>query len=172
MTSENNNRSNASVNKAIEYLRLMEQDGCTISDLIAALESLPNYDESSSQRVSECRPVDMTLRAQVSEILKELEVPKNLIGYEYLKTAIVLAYHKPSTLKPITQRLYPAIANVCNSNMSSVVHGMMYAIEATWKCGDPNKFSKYLGKTTFQNKSRPTTSKFISTIVKYLDSDG
>ncbi len=172
MTSENNNRSNASVNKAIEYLRKMEQDGCTISDLIARLESLSNPDESSFQCASECQPADITLRAQVGEILKELGVPQNLIGYQYLETAIILAYHKPSTLKPITQRLYPAIAEAHDTNISSVVNGMLYAIEVTWKHGDRKKFLKYFGKTTFTKKLRPTSAKFISTLVDYLDSHG
>lgn len=113
----------------------------------AALESQP-VDEKSMMRT-------------VDSMLCSLGVPTSLLGYEYLKHAIVLAATTPAVSRSITKELYPAIAKKSNTTPSRAERAMRHAIEVAWSRGDIDVFDRYFGNTVDPNRGRPTNAEFV-----------
>ena len=56
----------------------------------------------------------------IVDLLEELAVPKNLLGYEYLKTAIFLVTEDFDTIDAMTKIIYPSVAKQHNTLPSRV----------------------------------------------------
>lgn len=84
--------------------------------------------------------------------LTTLGMPQDLRGYYYLIAGIILSAEDISlAVSSVTKRLYPAIADICNTTPTRVERCIRHAIERTnsYKLfGDPNK--------------KPTNSAFIA----------
>ena len=84
--------------------------------------------------------------------LTTLGMPQDLLGYYYLIAGIILSAEDISlAVSSVTKRLYPTIADICNTTPTRVERCIRHAIEHTnsYKLfGDPDK--------------KPTNSAFIA----------
>ncbi|MDO4816347.1 MAG: sporulation initiation factor Spo0A C-terminal domain-containing protein [Bacillota bacterium] len=106
--------------------------------------------------------------AEISQTLRELGMPANLLGYQYLRFAIYSAVRKPEILRAITKQLYPYVAGEFHTTAGSVERAMRYAVEVVWNRGNIETLEKYFGYTVDPNRGKPTNSEFVSQIVDKL----
>ena len=111
---------------------------------------------------------DLQSLAKISEILCDLGMPTNLLGYQYLRYAIHTAVKSPEILRAITKELYPQIAREFRTTASSVERAIRHAIEVVWDRGNIEILERYFGYTIDPNRGKPTNSEFISKIVDNL----
>ena len=99
--------------------------------------------------------------------LKELCVPSNVIGYSYLKYAIIFGCTN-GPIKNITKTLYPEIAKEFSTTPTRIERAIRHAINLSWreKAGSEKKASIW-GEDYLQNK--PSNSKFISSIIEDIN---
>lgn len=105
---------------------------------------------------------------QTTSILLKLGCSTHLLGYDYVKTAIVMAYEDKRILKSITKKLYPEIAKKYNTEASRVERAIRHAIDKMWERGDLDIQEEIFGNTVDPKKGAPTNSSFIATVVEYL----
>lgn len=167
MASENNNR----LNIAMECLRNMEAVGCTIGDLVEALAKLSEGEafpaEAPSQKLE-----GVKLEKWVTDVLHELGMPAHIIGYNYVRTAVALAYENPEWVHAITKALYPQVAKEYGTTPSRVERAIRHAVEVTWDRGDLDVLKQYFGNTISLHKGKPTNSEFISLLADRLTYGG
>lgn len=96
------------------------------------------------------------------KILRELGVPCNALGFEYIIDALAFCQSDESYLYKITTRLYPDIAVKHNTTGSRVERAIRYAITTTFESEHTKELKEY-----FPKEKKPTNSDFIATIVKY-----
>jgi two-component system response regulator (stage 0 sporulation protein A) len=101
-------------------------------------------------------------------ILHELGIPSNIKGYEYIKEGIIETYNNPNMMSKITKDLYPYIANKYNTTISRVEGAIRHAIEISFRRGNLDTIHEIFGHSIDIDKSKPTNSSFISTIVEKL----
>jgi len=65
---------------------------------------------------------------EVIAALRELEIAAQLLGYEYIKTAMSYLRENPEAIHAITKDLYPTIAKRHNTNASRVERGIRHAL--------------------------------------------
>lgn len=106
---------------------------------------------------------------KVANLLTELGMPHNLIGYSYVKKAILISMENREYLYKITRLIYPRIAKDFCTNSSSVERGIRHAIEVAWDRGDLETLQKYFGYTVSNTKGKPTNSEFIAMLVDYMN---
>ena len=104
----------------------------------------------------------------IVDLLEELAVPKNLLGYEYLKTAIFLVTEDFDTIDAMTKIIYPSVAKQHNTLPSRVASAISRAISATWDRGDIDMLNSYFGYTLYNNRGRPSNSEFIAMIAVHI----
>ena len=107
----------------------------------------------------------------VSKMLRELGVPAHILGYKYLRTAILSCLEDETLIISYTRRLYPAIAKEYGSSPSKVERAIRHAIEVAWDRGTIEGFEQLFGCSVCPEKGKPTNAEFISAIVDSLKLD-
>ena len=107
---------------------------------------------------------DIDIEVMVTDILHDVGVPANIQGYNYVRTAIVLAIQKGDILNRITKELYPSVAKIHKTTPSRVERSIRHAIETAWDRGDIEVLASYFGYAVYGKKRKPTNSEFIAMI--------
>lgn len=143
-------------------------DNQIIGEVIRALQESSNKDnlfkEETSKIVSE-----KELRREVTSIMKECGIPANILGFNYLRDAIMISIKEPAMVNFITKKLYPEIAEIYGTTQNRVERAMRHAIELAWKRGNAETLKVYFGCTTKSKTGRPTNSEFIAMISDFLN---
>ena len=104
------------------------------------------------------------LEAVVTRIIHEIGVPAHIKGYQYLRSAIVIAVGDMDILNSITKQLYPTIAQMYGTTASRVERAIRHAIEVAWSRGKIETINELFGYTISAGKGKPTNSEFVALI--------
>lgn len=104
----------------------------------------------------------------IKKYLKELGVPQNLLGYEYLATAIELALKDRKYIHSVTKILYPDIAKQYNTTLSRVERAIRHAIETSFNLMPYDKQEEIFSNTLDPKRGKPTNSHYIAAIADVL----
>ncbi|MBR3997174.1 MAG: sporulation transcription factor Spo0A, partial [Clostridia bacterium] len=89
-------------------------------------------------------------------------------GYQYLRTAILMAVHDGDIINSVTKVLYPSVAKKYDTTTSRVERAIRHAIEVAWDRGDVETLNSYFGYTIQNSRGKPTNSEFIAMIADNL----
>ena len=119
------------------------------------MASVPNRQESD-------------LEAQVTKIIHQIGVPAHIKGYQYLRTAIIMAIKDTEVINSVTKILYPTVAKQYSTTSSRVERAIRHAIEVAWDRGDLDVLNSFFGYTVQNSRGKPTNSEFIAMIADNL----
>ena len=108
------------------------------------------------------------LETDVTNIIHEVGVPAHIKGYQYLRTAIMMAIEDTNIINSVTKILYPSVAQKYSTTSSRVERAIRHAIEVAWDRGDIDTLNMYFGYTIQTNRGKPTNSEFIAMIADNL----
>ncbi len=108
------------------------------------------------------------LEAQVTKIIHQIGVPAHIKGYQYLRTAIMMAVEDASVINAVTKVLYPTVAKIYKTTSSRVERAIRHAIEVAWDRGDVDVLNGFFGYTVQNSRGKPTNSEFIAMIADSL----
>jgi two-component system response regulator (stage 0 sporulation protein A) len=109
---------------------------------------------------------------EISRILLSIGIPANIMGYEYLREAIILCAKDNKMINNITKALYPTVAINHTTTASKVERAIRHAIETGWSRGRVEEINKMFNATVYGKNERPTNSEFIALITEKLFCDG
>lgn len=101
---------------------------------------------------------------ETRRILRELGVPEQLSGHQYLVEAVLLCIKEPDYLRHITAGLYPTVARRCQASAQQVERAMRHAIETAWLRCDLKIADRYFGNTIDPRRCKPVNSHFIARV--------
>ena len=145
----------------------------TMKESLNVLQTMIKEDEESSVptadvTVTASKISDSTSREiderMVKKLLKEMCVPMNIKGYQYLSKAIVLL-SKEKGMK-ISLGLYPKVAKEFGTTGSRVERSIRHAVERTFEIGN---YTEVCGTKVSVTKGKMTNSEFMYAIVDYLE---
>ena len=110
------------------------------------------------------RSLDNDIEAQVTSVIHQIGVPAHIKGYQYLRTAIIMAINDTEIINSVTKMLYPSVAKKYQTTSSRVERAIRHAIEVAWDRGDIDTLNAYFGYTVQNNRGKPTNSEFIAMI--------
>ena len=103
----------------------------------------------------------------VTDIIRELGIPVQVKGYQYIREGILMAIDNMDVLNYVTKLLYPTIAQKYHTTPSSVERAIRHAIEVSWDRGNMKSLDeKY--RCSSQSQGKPTNSEFIALIADKL----
>lgn len=100
----------------------------------------------------------------VTNMIHEIGVPAHIKGYQYLRSAIIMAVGDMDILNSVTKQLYPSIAKLHKTTASRVERAIRHAIEVAWGRGKVEIIDDLFGYTINAGKGKPTNSEFIALI--------
>ncbi len=116
-------------------------------------------------------PAEDKLELVVTDIIHEIGVPAHIKGYQYLRSAILMAVSDMDILNSITKQLYPEIAKQYGTTPSRVERAIRHAIEVAWGRGHMDTIDELFGYTIHAGKGKPTNSEFIALIADKIRLD-
>ncbi|MBQ2725565.1 MAG: sporulation transcription factor Spo0A [Clostridia bacterium] len=158
------NRSGASLclPKPVEYEILLNG----AETILKNRRSLKNSSAETTAPVSE--QLNYDIETQVTRIIHKIGVPAHIKGYQYLRTAILMAIHDGEIINSVTKILYPSVAKKYDTTTSRVERAIRHAIEVAWDRGDVETLNSYFGYTIQNSRGKPTNSEFIAMIADNL----
>lgn len=112
--------------------------------------------------------ISSSIENHVTHIIHEIGVPAHIKGYQYLRTAIIMAVNNGDVINSVTKVLYPTVAKKYSTTTSRVERAIRHAIEVAWDRGDVDTLNSYFGYTIQNNRGKPTNSEFIAMIADNL----
>lgn len=109
-----------------------------------------------------------TLESDVTDIIRDIGIPANIKGYQYIREGIIMSVHDANMLNYITKLLYPTIAKKYKTTSSSVERAIRHAIEVAWNRGQIDTINELFGYTVSAGRGKPTNSEFIALIADKL----
>lgn len=98
----------------------------------------------------------------VVELTSSIGVPMNLLGYEYLKTAILYVLEDPNLLNVVTKELYPKVALEHGTTKSRAERAIRHAIEETFYRMGADHMAEIFGLSISPDSGKVTNSQFIA----------
>ncbi len=120
-----------------------------------------------SNNTSKLNPA-RNIESDVTEIIRDIGIPANIKGYQYIREGIIMAVNDVNMLNYITKLLYPTIAKKYKTTSSSVERAIRHAIEVAWNRGQIDVINDIFGYTVNAGKGKPTNSEFIALIADKL----
>lgn len=111
----------------------------------------------------------MNAKMQISNLLKDLGVPANVLGYRCVRKAIEIVLATPSAIDCVTKVLYPTVAEEFGTTASRVERAIRHAVELSWDRGDIDKLNEMFRCSYSAQRGKPTNSEFIATIADHLN---
>ncbi|MBQ3195727.1 MAG: sporulation transcription factor Spo0A [Clostridia bacterium] len=108
------------------------------------------------------------METQVTRIIHQVGVPAHIKGYQYLRTAILMAIEDSDVINGVTKILYPTVAKKYGTTASRVERAIRHAIEVAWDRGDVDTLNGFFGYTVQNSRGKPTNSEFIALIADNL----
>lgn len=149
----------------------------TIQSAMSTLRTVIEKDEESSvptadvtvtasKTESNSTPREIDER-MVKKLLKEMAVPMNIKGYQYLSKAIVVL-SKEKGMK-ISLGLYPKVAKEFATTSSRVERAIRHAVERTFERGNYDVINEVFGTKVSATKGKLTNSEFMYACIEYLE---
>ena len=111
---------------------------------------------------------DHNLEMRITQILLEIEVPSDILGFRYLRESIKLVLEDFTCIDSMCGRLYIDVAGIYGTTKGRVERAMRHAIEVAWDRVSVVTMKKYFGVV----RNKPTNGEFIATIADYLRLEG
>lgn len=109
-----------------------------------------------------------SVERDITDIIRQVGIPANIKGYQYLREAIKMSVKDVGNLQYITKMLYPSIAQKFHTNSSSVERAIRHAIGVAWSRGNRDYINEIFGYTMQEEKGKPTNSEFIALVTDRL----
>lgn len=111
------------------------------------------------------KPIDTRdLEAVVTGIIHEVGIPAHIKGYQFIRSAIIMAVENMEVINSITKQLYPELAKMYRTTPSRVERAIRHSIEVAWNRGKSETMEELFGYTISSSKGKPTNSEFIAMI--------
>ena len=103
---------------------------------------------------------------QVAAALAAIGVPTNLLGYAYLREALLMLLRQPEQGRRLSRTVYPAIAGQFGVSAGSVERAIRHAIAQTWLRGGAERYRHALGRLGSIVGERPTNGEFLTQVAE------
>lgn len=136
------------------------------TDLIRDFAAKPKntYISSSNTIMAQSKKEEYDLETIVTNFIHELGIPAHIKGYQYIRTAIMMAVENMEVINFITKLLYPTIAKQYSTTASRVERAIRHSIEVAWNRGRPETMNEIFGYTIHTGRGKPTNSEFIAMV--------
>lgn len=110
--------------------------------------------------------IDSRVEDYIDDILGEIGVAPNLLGYDYSAYAIKLILKDRVYLEQITIRLYPEVAAKFNTTSNRVERAIRHAVTTVFDRTGADELDRIFGNTVDVNKGKLTNSEFLAFVSK------
>lgn len=147
-----------------DRIRQLSQLGSSSPQLRPLMPIRCDSGSASAKEKSFAKSDKKDLESVVTNIIHEVGVPAHIKGYQFVRSAIIMAVENMEVINSITKLLYPEIAKKYKTTPSRVERAIRHSIEVAWNRGKSETMNELFGYTIASGKGKPTNSEFIAMI--------
>lgn len=102
---------------------------------------------------------------QIHQILRQLGLSANYLGFYQMAWAVRLAREEPERLLLVTKTVYPEVARQFRTNWGAVERNLRTAVRIIWEANTP-LLREVMGAGDWE---RPCTARFLALLTAYLE---
>lgn len=110
-----------------------------------------------------------TPASRITRLLTGLGMPTNLLGFMYLRQALLLTTADPALLRGLMHGVYPQVAEAFGATAHSVERAIRHAIAQAWLRGGAQAWGQLLGRGASTVGERPTNGEFLSQLTEAIN---
>lgn len=160
------------MDKQKDTLRELRNTCCKlIKQIDQLLQESPETVKSVNEEnlaVSKTPVTSKNLERAVTDCMHQIGIPVHIMGYEYIRRAIIIGLEGQDIRQGITTWLYPSIAKEFQTAPSRVERGIRYAIAVAWSNGNTEYQDQLFGHTISAKTGKPTPTQFLAKIVEHI----
>lgn len=111
---------------------------------------------------------DKERETEISHKMIELGIPANRIGYNYIRTAILIAMKNPKILEKPTKTLYPEVAKIHNTAAKNVSEVIRKTIKRVFT-RKPEHFKEFFNKPEWFDC--PSSTIFLESFLRKIQNE-
>lgn len=104
----------------------------------------------------------LNLEKYITKIIQEIGISAGILGYSYLRKAVILAISDQEILNGYVKSLLPAVAKEFNTTPNRVERAIRHAIDCAWRKDMYIVNVALFGKSGANNKEKPTNKMVIA----------
>lgn len=109
-----------------------------------------------------------SIEKRISYYLREIGIPTNYIGYNYIISAVKLLIEDREEYSRVTKVLYPTIAKKYGTTPSGVERAIRHSIEVAFIRGNSKVIKEIFRNTYSLDKEKTTNSEFLFGLAEYM----
>jgi two-component system response regulator (stage 0 sporulation protein A) len=110
----------------------------------------------------------LELEHNVTNLLMAFKFQPDIMGFEYLRTAVILCYLDESLKNNISKKVYPLVADKHKATAETVERAMRTAVENCFNNGGLLEVNEKCGLIVYKNNFKWTNGEVISTLTELL----
>ena len=142
-------------------MNVIDKQPASYKFILAAVDAEGKAEESIPENVPEL--------GRAKELLNNLGIRCNLLGYNYILDALKMIRKNQDSLKNITKELYQELARMYKTQPCNIERAIRHAIEHAWNMGNVELKNDIFGYTVNPEKGRPSNGEFLAAIAHYLN---
>lgn len=108
------------------------------------------------------------LEQKVIDMLLAFKIQPDIMGFDYLKSAIMMCYQQEGLKNNISKKIYPMVAKSYNATPETVERGMRTAVENCFNCGGLLEINEKCGRVVYNNNFKWTNGEVICTLAQLI----
>lgn len=105
---------------------------------------------------------------KITKIMNMIGIPYNVLGYEYLREAVLISFEDKRKKNHRMQDLYLEIAKRYKTTSNKVERNISYSIRVAWKKGKLKEINEMLGYQIKKYERQPTNTEIISFLTNQI----
>ena len=115
--------------------------------------------------------MDIDNYQRVTNLMLSFKFQPNMLGFDFLRRAVLYCYESNQNAANITTELYPMLAKEFNTKPASIERGMRMSIDNAYIGGGLLSLNDYYGSIVYTNKFKFSNSEIISILVEIIKLD-
>ena len=104
----------------------------------------------------------------VVDMLLSFKIQPDIIGFDYLKSAIMLCYDQEDLKNNISKKIYPMVAQLYNATPENVERSIRTAVENCFNSGGLLEINEKCGLVVYNNNFKWTNGEVICTLAQLI----
>lgn len=118
-------------------------------------------------RLYQAKP-ELILEIDITLLMYHLGIPSHIVGYTYLKDALLITSVNQSAINSVTKYLYPEIAKKNGATPTGVERAIRHAIHIAFNKGNQELLHFLFGFSLDSVGKKPTNSEFIAKLANCI----
>lgn len=111
---------------------------------------------------------DSEVKLYITKMLKEIGIPPNILGFQYLRDGIYMVYQNRNMLSALKKELYEEIARINATESTRVERAIRHAVEVMWNKDRSVKAEEVFSYKFMNGGKKPNSSEFIAVLADQL----